>query len=70
MATRSAIFPHFKRGLECLARDDFYGCAANLERGMQLNTSNAALNKDMRRVLDDVAAHLAKPPLISRPRRH
>src|SRR5262245_1534877 len=51
---------HFGRGLECLCRDDFAGCAQNLKRGMELNTVNAALNTDMQRILDDVAAHLAK----------
>jgi len=51
---------HFKRGLECLCRDDFAGCEQNLKRGMELNTVNPALNVDMQRILDDVAAHLAK----------
>jgi len=53
----------FKRGLECLCRDDFAGCERELKRGMELNTVNAALNTDMQRVLNDVAAHLAKQGL-------
>jgi tetratricopeptide (TPR) repeat protein len=57
--------PHlyFKRGMECLCSDDFAGCERELKRGMELNTVNAALNTDMQRVLDDVAAHLAKQGL-------
>lgn len=51
---------HFKRGMESLTRDDFAGCERELRRGMELNTVNAALNGDMQRVLDDVAAHLAE----------
>jgi tetratricopeptide (TPR) repeat protein len=54
---------HFKRGLENLSCDDFAGCERELKRGMELNTVNAALNTDMQRVLDDVAAHLAKQGL-------
>jgi Flp pilus assembly protein TadD len=47
---------HFKRGLERLVQDDFSGCEESLARGMKLNTSNPALNQDMQRVLDEVAA--------------
>lgn len=54
---------HFKRGMESLSHDDFAGCERELKRGMELNTVNAALNGDMQRVLDDVAAHLAKQGL-------
>jgi tetratricopeptide (TPR) repeat protein len=54
---------YFKRGMECLCRDDFTGCEQQLRRGMELNTANAALNGDMQRVLNDVAAHLAKHDL-------
>jgi tetratricopeptide (TPR) repeat protein len=54
---------YFKRGMESLCRDDFGGCEENLKRGMELNTVNAALNTDMQRVLNDVAAHLAKQGL-------
>jgi tetratricopeptide (TPR) repeat protein len=52
-------FLHFKRGLERLCRDDFAGCEESLRRGMELNTTNAALNADMQRVLDDVRRKLA-----------
>ena len=54
---------HFKRGMESLSRDDFAGCERELKRGMELNTVNAALNTDMQRVLNDVAAHVSRQSL-------
>jgi len=47
---------HFKRGLESLARDDFAACKESLTRGLALNRSNVPLNRDMQRILDEVAA--------------
>ena len=57
----------FKRGLECLARDDFDACKKNIERGIALNNANPMLNSDMQRILDLVAAHLAKGPSDPQP---
>lgn len=45
---------HFKRGLEHLVRDDFAHCQESIEKGLELNTSNAPLNQDMRRIVDEV----------------
>jgi tetratricopeptide (TPR) repeat protein len=53
---------HFKRGLEALARDDFATCKESLERGLALNTSNPPLNKDMQKILDDIAARTGGQP--------
>jgi tetratricopeptide (TPR) repeat protein len=53
---------HFKRGLEALARDDFAGCEESLKRGLALNTSNPPLNRDMQKILDDVAARAGGRP--------
>jgi tetratricopeptide (TPR) repeat protein len=46
----------FKTGLLHLVRDEFDQCQDFLKRGIALNTFNDALNNDMRRVLNDVAA--------------
>lgn len=48
----------FKTGLLCLARDEFKECAHLLEKGIERNKANAALNNDMRKVLQDVEKHL------------
>lgn len=48
----------FKSGLLHLARDEFEQCAQLLKKGMALNRTNAALNNDMQRVLQDVEKHL------------
>jgi Flp pilus assembly protein TadD len=53
---------HFKRGLESLAQDDFARCKESLSKGLALNLSNAPLNRDMQRILDEVAARQAPPP--------
>lgn len=45
---------HFKRGLEALISDDFAACVGSLERGLELNRDNAALNRDMRLIIDRV----------------
>ncbi len=45
---------HLARGMKCMARDAFQECKKSLERGIALNDSNPALNKDMQRVLRGV----------------
>lgn len=42
----------FRQGLEHLARDEFEACIALLERGIEHNHENAALNADMQRVIE------------------
>jgi len=44
----------FKRGLEALIRDDFPACVALLRQGIELNTQNAPLNRDMSMVIERV----------------
>jgi tetratricopeptide (TPR) repeat protein len=44
----------FKTGLMHLARDEFEPSMDNLRKGIQLNKTNDALNRDMLRVLGDV----------------
>lgn len=51
-----AALKYFKRGLEALIRDDFNGCVGLLRQGIELNTQNAPLNRDMRMVIDRVGA--------------
>jgi tetratricopeptide (TPR) repeat protein len=46
----------FSQGLRHLIRDEFADCIATLERGIQLNTENDALNADMQRVIERVKA--------------
>lgn len=72
---------HFKRGMECLMRDEFLPCIAELEVGIRRNDSNAALNADMslvieraRIVLEDAAAtsepaNAADKPAVGAPAR-
>ncbi|MFC4312679.1 hypothetical protein ACFPN2_26580 [Steroidobacter flavus] len=43
-----AALKHFKRGLDALAVDDLQASVESLERGIELNRDNAALNTDMR----------------------
>ena len=55
----------FAGGLTRLARDEFTAAAAELKRGMEINRVNAALNADMKRVLERIEEHLsgdAPPP--------
>lgn len=47
---------YFKRGLEALAQDDFEPCIANMKRGIELNTSNPPLNRDMQLIVGKVQA--------------
>jgi tetratricopeptide (TPR) repeat protein len=49
----------FAGGLAKLARDEFTAAAADLKRGMEINHVNAALNADMKRVLERIEAHLS-----------
>ena len=44
----------FVCGFEALAHDDFARAEQELVRGMQLNTANAALNRDIQHVLDRI----------------
>jgi len=48
----------FKTGLTHLIHDRLPECTAALEQGIERNVSTAALNEDMRRVLDDVRTRL------------
>jgi tetratricopeptide (TPR) repeat protein len=50
----SAALKYFKRGLEALIRDDFDTCVGLLRQGIELNTQNAPLNRDMGLVIDRV----------------
>jgi tetratricopeptide (TPR) repeat protein len=43
-------FNLFRRGLLALANDDFAQCVSLLERGIEANTFNEALNNDMQRL--------------------
>jgi tetratricopeptide (TPR) repeat protein len=52
----------FKSGMLHLVRDEFKESAACLERGIQANNFNEALNNDMRKVLRDVQERLGKQP--------
>jgi tetratricopeptide (TPR) repeat protein len=44
----------FKKGLVHLVKDEFDACIQALEKGMALNHANEALNRDMKKILDDV----------------
>jgi tetratricopeptide (TPR) repeat protein len=58
----SDAYLHFKRGLEYLVQDDFARCEAAIARGLELNTGNAPLNRDMQRIVDEVKARTAAAP--------
>ena len=55
---------HFKRGLDALIVDDLPAAAVCLERGIELNRDNSALNNDMRmlvaRINETIAANSAQ----------
>jgi tetratricopeptide (TPR) repeat protein len=55
----NAALKYFKRGLEALIRDDFDNCISLLRQGIELNTQNAPLNRDMTLIIDRV--HQAVP---------
>jgi tetratricopeptide (TPR) repeat protein len=57
----NAALKYFKRGLEALIRDDFDTCAGLLRHGIELNTQNAPLNRDMKLVIDRL---VAKPETV------
>lgn len=52
---------HFKRGLEALIVDDFPACVQSLERGIELNRENTALNRDMRLIIERVRSLMQAP---------
>ena len=58
----SAALKSFKRGLEALIRDDFPACIKLLQRGIELNTQNAPLNRDMSMIIDRVRETTGTPP--------
>jgi hypothetical protein len=45
---------HFGRGLRHLLADEFADALRYLQRGIELNLDNPALNADMQRIIDDV----------------
>jgi len=47
----SSPLKHFKQGLEALICEDFSACIEFLERGITLNESNPALNRDMNLII-------------------
>lgn len=53
LADDSAL-KQFKRGLEALIHDDFATCLGALQRGIDSNRDNAALNRDMQLIVDRV----------------
>ena len=57
----AAALKSFKRGLEALIRDDFAACIAHLQDGIQRNTQNAPLNRDMSMVIDRVRETTGTP---------
>ncbi len=60
----------FKTGLINLANNEFDLCIQALEKGMTLNRSNEALNRDMKRMLDQVKAQTnsAAPSTEAKPK--
>lgn len=48
----------FKHGLEALIRDDFRQCIDLVKRGIELNTTNAPLNRDMTMIIGKAQAAL------------
>lgn len=65
----SAALKSFKRGLEALIRDDFAACIGFLQQGIELNTQNAPLNRDMTMIIDRVRETTgeAPPPASAQP---
>jgi tetratricopeptide (TPR) repeat protein len=59
-----AALKYFKRGLEALIRDDFPGCVNLLRQGIELNTQNAPLNRDMQLVIDRVGTTAQPAPVV------
>lgn len=50
----SSPLRQFKHGLEALIGDDFVACLDSLERGIESNRDNAALNRDMQLIVERV----------------
>lgn len=50
----NAALYHFGRGLRHLLADEFADSLRYLQRGIELNRDNPALNADMQRIIDDV----------------
>jgi tetratricopeptide (TPR) repeat protein len=48
----------FKHGMEALIRDDFQQCIDLLQRGIDVNTTNPPLNRDMAMVIEKASAAL------------
>lgn len=48
----------FKHGMEALIRDDFQQCIDLLQRGIEVNTTNPPLNRDMAMVIGKAQAAL------------
>ncbi|WP_017760283.1 tetratricopeptide repeat protein [Pseudacidovorax intermedius] len=59
--------PHFAKGFEALARDKFDDALAHFERGLPLNTTNAALPGDIRKVIERINAIKSSHPLPATP---
>ena len=55
----SSALKHFKRGLEALMRDDFANCIVHLREGIERNTDNPPLNRDMQLLAAKVGDALA-----------
>ncbi len=54
--------------MEALIRDDFQHCIELLQRGMERNTTNAPLNRDMQLVIDKARAALEARVEVSEPK--
>ena len=63
----STALKSFKHGLEALIRDDFAACIDHLKRGIELNTQNAPLNRDMSMVIDRVREATGTAPVAATP---
>lgn len=55
----SSALKHFKRGLEALIRDDLANCLVHLRDGIERNTENPPLNRDMNLLASKVGEALA-----------
>jgi tetratricopeptide (TPR) repeat protein len=56
---------YFKRGLEALIHDDFPTCLQMLQQGIDLNTVNPALNRDMALIIERVRQALNGPEALT-----
>jgi tetratricopeptide (TPR) repeat protein len=53
---------HFKRGLQALAKDELDECIAALRHGIDLNSTNPALNADMTMIIERIGEARAAQP--------